>query len=255
MWSVCLVDNSGAIVEVLSRGERELRGAVAFAAGFGASSRGAAVVLPTEALNMIHDEAIAESDLGADELSSVLPTSKRRFNAFAADRFGHRVQVNTTPYDIEQIATLLSKLDRHSVTIEPARSTRRAAHASRCNADEFTRMRTRESLRRLLTAIDLLSCSQFGFDLHELWARVTEATGVRVHVRTIHRDLQLLESLSFIERTSNRWRLSTRSTNLQDLRVDRNARPTDFRQFTDPRCSVRIAIKPRGKPCQTDGQV
>jgi hypothetical protein len=47
MWSVVLVNQSGAIVEVLSDEERELSGAIAFAAGYGQPLAGAVVVIPS----------------------------------------------------------------------------------------------------------------------------------------------------------------------------------------------------------------
>ena len=47
MWSVVLVNQSGVVVEVLSDGERELSGAIAFAAGYGQPLAGAVVVIPS----------------------------------------------------------------------------------------------------------------------------------------------------------------------------------------------------------------
>lgn len=58
MWSVAIVDNRGAVVEVLCQGEPRLSGATSFAAGFGQSAKGAVVVLADAVLN----------ELGAKEL-------------------------------------------------------------------------------------------------------------------------------------------------------------------------------------------
>jgi hypothetical protein len=51
MWSVVLVDQTGATLEVLRPVENDLSVAVAFAAGFGSTERGVAVVVPGNPLN------------------------------------------------------------------------------------------------------------------------------------------------------------------------------------------------------------
>ena len=56
MWSVVLVNQMGAIVDVLSHDERELGGAVAFAAGYGSTDAGAAVVMPSAMIATLQRE-------------------------------------------------------------------------------------------------------------------------------------------------------------------------------------------------------
>jgi hypothetical protein len=58
MWSVVLVNRMGAIVDVLSHDERELCGAVAFAAGYGSTDAGAAVVMRSAMVATLQSELL-----------------------------------------------------------------------------------------------------------------------------------------------------------------------------------------------------
>lgn len=111
MWSVCLVDNAGAILEVLSSGERELRGAVAFAAGLEANAKGSAVVMPSDAVAMFDREIESNLPTGAivDELGS--------WDLFVCDADGES-QVSTEPYDAEQVVAALVAIELGAVDCE-----------------------------------------------------------------------------------------------------------------------------------------
>jgi hypothetical protein len=238
MWSVVLVNQSGAIVDVLSNGEAELRGAVAFAAGYGQPPVGAVVVMPMSLVDAGSvDDGLPTGTLGGecsneDQWATVLAgfepetvyevdnrsrsKSSRQFNVFASDGWA-REQVNSEPYDIEQVAMLLSLLDQPSIVLERINKNGRKIGTTNksTESNSATRMRTREALRRVLITIDQLSFNRYGLPFRELWTRVTEATGVRVHPRTIQRDLQLLESLTLIELSRSGWRLAPRSASVQ----------------------------------------
>jgi hypothetical protein len=129
MWSVVLVNQSGAIVEVLSC-ERELRGAVAFAAGYGATLTGAAVVMPSDVIKSVMSKAVAAvpqrptpgqwackslcvgAVVNADSVEDRLPTgiTGGQFSVFVQSD-GIESQFNTEPYDAEQVAMLLESID------------------------------------------------------------------------------------------------------------------------------------------------
>ena len=94
MWSVVLVNQSGAIVDVLSDGERELSGAIAFAAGYGQPAAGAVVVIPTSALQSDGVSSVEETSLPTGDETGLPTGDGMNFNEWLSNA-ADKIEFNT----------------------------------------------------------------------------------------------------------------------------------------------------------------
>jgi excisionase family DNA binding protein len=95
MWSVVIVDQSGAILEVLVESEPMLSGAMSFAAGFGNPKNGVLAIVPSQV------SVSGTASVIASAISNVLNAMADRPQRIALDRSEAAAALGVTVRTIE----------------------------------------------------------------------------------------------------------------------------------------------------------